>query len=266
MNGQTDKRSSRFQYFKWPLTLFEESIELRKDSFPLDNKTKKTKYPIRVLRYWWVLSAIDEEVSNFKAPVIADIGCDRAIFGRLLKPVPDAKFIGMDLAGSLEFNKDDLKLANYNELMPCDLDVGVPLPDSSVDILINLHVMEHLPRPEFAITEFFRILRPGGVLLLGFPVLPKYLAKIREKQFASQFAKGTRIKGQHQHAFWPSRARSLVEDAGFSIEFMLGTYFIRKRGAFGENYALWMRINQLWGSLFPSLSQELCIKVRKPLP
>jgi SAM-dependent methyltransferase len=265
MDGQIDKCNTRFQYFKWPLTLFEESIELRKESFPLDSKTKKTKYPIRALRYWWVLSAIYDEVKKIKSPVIADIGCDRAILKRLMKPIHDAKVIGMDLAGSLEFNKNDLKLANYDELKPCDLDVEVPMPDSSVDILINLHVMEHLPRPEFAITEFFRILRPGGLLLLGFPVLPKYFAKIREKQFASQFAKGTRILGQHQHAFWPRRVRHLLEDAGFNIEFMLGTYFIRKRGGFWENSAFWMRINQLWGTLFPSLSHELCIKARKPL-
>ncbi len=238
---------------------------MRKDSFPLDSKTKKTKYPIRVLRYWWILSAIDDEIKNKKCPVIVDIGCDRAIFKRLLPSIPGSKVIGMDLAGNLEFNKNDLELANYDELKPCDLDKEVPMADSSVDILINSCVIEHLPRPEIAINEFYRVLRPGGLLLLGFPVLPKFFAKIREKQFASQFAKGTRILGQHQHAFWPDRARRFVEDAGFDLEFMLGSYFIRKRGAFWENSALWMRINQLWGTLFPSLSQELCIKARKPL-
>jgi len=95
--------------------------------------------------------------------------------------------------------------------------------------------------------------------------LPKLLAQIREKQFKAEFSKGTRRLGQHQHAFWPSRATKMLEDAGLDIEFMLGTYFIRKRGAFWENSALWMRANQLWGTFFPSLSQELCIKARKPL-
>lgn len=265
MHRHTHRCGNRFQYFKWPLTIFEESLELRRESFPLDSKTKNTKYPIRALRYWWVLSAIDDELKNINSPVIADIGCDRAIFKRLLKPIPGANVIGMDLAENLEINKNDLKLANYDELVPCNLDIGIPLTDSSVDILVNLHVMEHLPRPEFTMAEFSRVLRPGGLLLLGFPVLPKLLAQIREKQFASQFAKGLRILGQHQQAFWPRRARRLVEGADLNIEFMLGTYFIRKRGAFWENAALWMRINQLWGTIFPTLSQELCIKARKPL-
>ena len=257
--------SNRFQFFRWPLTMFEESKELRKESFPLDEKTKKTKYPIRALRYWWVLSAINEYVKELGTPpVIADVGCDRAIFKRLLPEFKGGKVIGLDLEAKLEKNKKDLELAGYDELKPCNLDEGVPLPDASVDIVINLHVMEHLPRPEFSIGELARVLKPGGILLLGFPVLPKPLAHIREKQFASQFKKGTRVLGQHQHAFWPSRATRLVEDAGLEVEFMIGTYFLRKRGAFWENSKIWVRVNQFWGAMFPSLSQELCIKVRKP--
>ena len=138
------------------------------------------------------------------------------------------------------------------------------MPDSSVDILVNSHVLEHLPRPEFAVSEFYRVLRPGGLLILGLPVRPKFIAKIREKQYASQLVEGTRILGEHQHSFWPDRVRQLVESSGFNIDFILGTYFIRKGGAFWENSALWMRINQLWGSLFPSLGQEICVKARKP--
>ena len=196
--------------------------------------------------------------------VIADIGCDRAIFKRLLPTPGGGYFVGMDLKRSLEINKEDLKLAQYDDLIACNLNEGIPLPDSSVNILVNLHVMEHLIRPESTIKEFSRVLRPGGLMLLGFPVLPKHFARIREKQFAKQFKAGTRVLGQHQHAFCLDRVRRFVDAAGLNIEFMLGTYFIRKRGAFWENSALWMRANQLWGTLFPALSHELCLKLRKP--
>lgn len=260
----TNKLEHRFQYFKWSLSLFKENLELRNGSLPLNKKTQKTKYPIRLLRYWWALSAIDDELKTLKSPVIADIGIDRAVFKRLLKPIPNAKIIGLDLAKNLEQNKEDLKLAHYDELLSCDLDICIPLPDSSVDILINLHVLEHLPRPEFTLSEFNRVLRPDGLLLLSFPVLPKPLAQLREKQFASQFKEGTRVSGNHRHAFWPRRAQHLIEKAGLNIEFMLGSYLIRKQGAFWENSALCMRLNQLWGTLFPSLGQELNIKIRKP--
>jgi SAM-dependent methyltransferase len=264
MNQKNNIKKTRFQYLKWNLNLFRNSLELRKNSFPLDCNTKDSKYPIRVLRYWWVISAIEDELKYIKSPVIADIGCDKAILKRLLPTIPGAKIIGMDLAEQLENNMKYIELAKYDKLIPCNLDVGIPLPDSSVDILVNLHVLEHLPRPKFAIAEFARILRPGGLLLLGFPVLPKFLSKIRQKKYDKQFANGTRVLGQHQHAFWPSKARLLVEKENLKIDFILGTYFIRKMGAFWENSAMWMRINQIWGSLFPSLGQELCIKAHKP--
>jgi SAM-dependent methyltransferase len=254
-----------FQYFQWPLSIFEESVELRKDSFPLDQKTKQTQYPIRVLRYWWVICAINEEIEKLKTSyIIADIGCDRAILKRLLPPLDDGHILGMDLRRSLEINREDLKLARYDDVLACNLNEAIPLSDSSVDILINLHVLEHLNKPEATIKEFSRVLRPGGLMLLGFPILPEGFARIREKQFAKQFKAGTRVLGQHQHAFWTERVRRMVDAAGLNIEFMLGTYFFRKRGAFWENSALWMRINQLWGTLLPSLGHELCLKLRKP--
>jgi hypothetical protein len=31
-----------------------------------------------------------------------------------------------------------------------------------------------------------------------------------------------------------------------------------------EDHRFWIRINQIWGALFPSLAQELCVQLRKP--
>ncbi len=257
---------NRFQFFRWPLDMFEEPDGLRKDDFPLDPKSKSTKYPIRAIRYWWAVNAVlDELRSTLKRPLIlSDAGIDRGIFKRLLPKTDDLYVIGMDLEPSLKFNAEELHTAHFNELKPCDLDQKLPLDDESVDISVCLHVLEHLPRPEFALSELNRILKPGGLMLLGFPVKPKFFAKIREKQFAKDFASYKRTLGRHQHSFWPSRTRKMIKDAGLELEFMAGSWFIRKRGAWWENSALWMRFNQLWGTLFPSLGQELCLKIRKP--
>lgn len=46
----------------------------------------------------------------------------------------------------------------------------LPVHDSSVDCLVCLFVLEHLIEPRLALTEFRRVLRPGGTLLLGMPV------------------------------------------------------------------------------------------------
>ena len=260
------RKAKSLQYFRWPLTLFRESEALRSEYLPLDAKTKKTKYPIRVLRYWWILSVLEEEINRRDAkPVIADIGCDKAILKQLFGNSEDVKFIAMDKAHMLERNKPDLDRAAYDELVAGDLDEPIPLDDESVDIAINSHVMEHLPRPEFTLSEIARILRPGGILLMGFPVLPNFLVKTREKQFAKQIDQGQRQTWQHQNAFSVPKARKLMHEAGLEVEFMLGSHCIRKRGAFWENSALLMRLNQLWGMLFPGLGRELCIKAHKPV-
>jgi hypothetical protein len=55
----------------------------------------------------------------------------------------------------------------------------------------------------------------------------------------------------------------MVGQNGVEVEFMSGTYLLRKKGSFLEDHAWWIRVNQVWGALFPSLSQELCVQLRK---
>ena len=50
-----------------------------------------------------------------------------------------------------------------------DLERFLPLVDASFDHVTMLAVIEHLPRPEAALAEAFRILAPGGSLILTWP-------------------------------------------------------------------------------------------------
>ena len=45
---------------------------------------------------------------------------------------------------------------------------NVPLPDASFDVVFCVDVVEHLPDPERFVTDFFRLLKPGGWFLLSF--------------------------------------------------------------------------------------------------
>jgi len=46
---------------------------------------------------------------------------------------------------------------------------SLPLPDASVDVVVNFQVIEHLwDQPQF-VTECLRVLRPGGLLLMSTP-------------------------------------------------------------------------------------------------
>jgi len=45
----------------------------------------------------------------------------------------------------------------------------LPFPDETFDLVISLHMVEHLGRPEDFVREAFRVLQPGGVLALATP-------------------------------------------------------------------------------------------------
>ncbi|OQX15480.1 MAG: hypothetical protein BWK76_13015 [Desulfobulbaceae bacterium A2] len=251
---------SRYRFLSWPLTFFEQSAEIRRDDFPIPERAKKTKYPIRALRYWWLRCAIHEEHARSDRPlVIVDVGCERGMSKRIVGELSGACWIGLDMTWIEEI----IRHARYQQLHRCDFDRELPLADATADIIIFSHVLEHLPRPDFTLGELSRILKPGGMLLLGVPVAPHWIARWREQQFRREFRCGTRWLGRHAHAFWPDRIRRMAQENGLAVEFLAGTYLLRRQGSPLENHAGWIRLNQAWGALFPSLSQELCVQLRK---
>ncbi|MBW4024070.1 MAG: methyltransferase domain-containing protein [Proteobacteria bacterium] len=46
---------------------------------------------------------------------------------------------------------------------------SIPYPDGSFDVVIANHVLEHIPEDRKALSEFARVLRAGGLLLLAVP-------------------------------------------------------------------------------------------------
>lgn len=53
-----------------------------------------------------------------------------------------------------------------DEFVPADLDDSLPFSDDTFDLVYANFVVEHLARPERAFSEWRRILRPGGALVL----------------------------------------------------------------------------------------------------
>ncbi len=255
------KNYNRFRLVSKSLSSINENDELRRADFPFSKEILRRKYPVRALRYWWMSCVIEDEIKNAaKAVTIADVGCDRGIIKRFIPPVKDAHWIGLDI----QTDKSGIELAKYDELRQCDFDEEIPLDDASVDIAICSHVLEHLPRPDFSLGEIVRVMRPGAMLLLGVPIAPRFIANLRERQFAKELKSGKRQTGQHIQMFSIKRLRRLVEESGLEIEFSVGTALIRKNGSILENYAAWIRFNQIWAALFPSLGMELCLQLRKP--
>jgi 2-polyprenyl-3-methyl-5-hydroxy-6-metoxy-1,4-benzoquinol methylase len=50
-----------------------------------------------------------------------------------------------------------------------DLNERLPVPDSTYDLIVAAEVIEHLENPRFLAREWYRMLRPGGLLVASTP-------------------------------------------------------------------------------------------------
>jgi SAM-dependent methyltransferase len=84
---------------------------------------------------------------------VLDYGCADVPYRRLFPA--DADYVAADLPG------------NPDATLALRADGTVPLEDASVDAVISTQVLEHVTDPRRYLDECFRVLRPGGRLLLS---------------------------------------------------------------------------------------------------
>ena len=89
---------------------------------------------------------------NVKPGIVIDAGAGPINYEYLF---PDSKFLRTDM----DKNNSSIQFAS-------DL-LHIPIKDNSVDTILNVSVLEHVIKPDVVIKEFYRILKPGGVLILS---------------------------------------------------------------------------------------------------
>jgi dolichol-phosphate mannosyltransferase len=121
--------------------------------------------PIWLQRHWQrarhrtILGFVDQRDG------ILDIGCGSS---RIILDLPDA--VGLDILQNklrwLRFRHRRLVRASCDRL---------PFRDGSFETVINSEVIEHIPDAPEVWTEMWRVLRPGGTLILGTPDYDRWL-------------------------------------------------------------------------------------------
>lgn len=102
-------------------------------------------------------------------PVVLDAGCGQ---GKSLRPLiehfkPEV-LIGVDAdERALERARDEAAREGARIELRCRDLASLGVPDASVDLLFCHQTFHHLTRQEETLEEFFRVLKPGGVLLFA---------------------------------------------------------------------------------------------------
>ena len=99
-------------------------------------------------------------------------GIEVGALHRPLRVPAGAKVRYVDRMPVEELRRHYPELAEYS-LVPVDI-IGSAedlsfFPDNSVDFVIANHLLEHLEYPIRGLLEFFRVLRPSGIIFLGLP-------------------------------------------------------------------------------------------------
>ena len=99
----------------------------------------------------------------------------------------------------------------------------LPHEDASLDVITCFEVLEHLRYdPVFMMSEFNRVLRPGGLLLLTTPNIGSYEGLVRllnqdsPQIFSQYFPDGNGIG--HCKEYAPNEVRLLCRNCGFDID------------------------------------------------
>jgi SAM-dependent methyltransferase len=90
---------------------------------------------------------------------LLDIGCGRKPYKLLFKPYI-TRHIGIDVPSTMH-GREEIDIAGSA--------LRLPVADNSFDTVLATEVMEHVPEPAYMLSEIFRILRPGGTLILSVP-------------------------------------------------------------------------------------------------
>lgn len=98
---------------------------------------------------------------------IADLGAGEGLISQLLARRAEKVICVDNSAKMVEFGSELAKKNGFTNLSYKLGDIeAVPLKDGTVDLAILSQALHHAPHPELAVAEAFRILRPGGQLIV----------------------------------------------------------------------------------------------------
>ena len=238
---------------QWSLASFDKQDWVKH----ISDNTSTTHYPVKLLRYWFMYQFIEQQHARLGRPLrVCEIGVDR---GQMRRYVQDAGFTELECWEAVDYKlQPELNESGYTKQIQANVDLPEFALAEKYDVIIVLHLLEHLFEPEQLVNKLADALEPNGILIGGFPVVPQLIQASRQAKIRK-----TAADFGHVSTFSPQRVKNMAAQCGLNIDFMSGAYFLRKRNFSLENHPFWLRLNLIWGALCPALAGELYWSMRK---
>ena len=150
------------------------------------------------------------------------------------------------------------------ELHQGDAEERLPFDDARFDVVVSEQLLEHLRRPDAALAEFARVLRPGGLAAIGVPTFPPGLAHVRPLAVAIREKVLGKIEG-HIQSFTAGDIVGRVRATGAFEDVRAVGYRFVSGGLLAplEDHGWWYRLNRQAGALLPGLCVEVQVLARR---
>ncbi|MDD2807011.1 MAG: methyltransferase domain-containing protein [Patescibacteria group bacterium] len=138
---------------------------------------------------------------------VGNLGMDAEIHDLLIKKYSDSQIYGLDVENQAKYGK------NYSNQLVGNAE-AMPYEDNLFDTIYLGEVLEHTWQPKVLIGECFRVLKPGGVLILDTPNVYALSRLIRYFIIGQDI-----ILGNPDHKIFFSRAMldNLFKKVGFNV-------------------------------------------------
>jgi ubiquinone/menaquinone biosynthesis C-methylase UbiE len=166
--------------------------------------------------------------------LILDCGCGYGFTLRVLSALTGARLIGLDFSNE-RVQDARKKLRSDMTTFVQGSAMGLPFAGSSIDKAVCSEVLEHLPDDRAALNELFRIIKPGGTLVVTVPAA-RYPLGWDPVNYALERTTGRHIGGEHTFSgIWyghlrlysPEQLRTAAEESGFVVEEVRGlTHYV----------------------------------------
>lgn len=220
------------------------------------------KYELHMMRYKAPADFIKDELKRKGRLKVLDVGCG------------DGNLKYFCISGEIEMHGVDFnprKLAECESLgyrvKSCDLESdSLPYTEDAFDVVVICHCLEHLMDPRIVLRESDRVLRKGGLMIIGIPNCRPgldWMPRLRYKHYSQRRG---RKKGAHCQFFTLMKLLNFLRQTlpGYIISDVRGFRVISGRDYLPlEDWHWFYKLSAWIGRQCPAITSEVNVVMRK---